>query len=366
MGSALKRYLVMKSSAPCGLAGDNRVVKTPGSMRYMHQSEVLMLKFTISVNLIFVLLGLFVGLHVPHMRVHHAIRELDFRGCGISTTAIRSVSRAFMRRRSKTLPLGGVLEDFDAVCDKFLENFLFPEPESIKLATDEQLYDIARFDQVYMLARKLLFSAQRRRHFREGLEWARIAMAARGPGRFHNTSREEWFADSLVDLGMYSDAESVLRNLLPVEMTVGVRDDPKAFRKYRQELLGVTLLGQQKYQEAADILEHSTLEETDFDSLTYYRGIALLGLHRDVEALRAFNSQKNDGQDLYIELCSPKLVDQARKNKVMKLAIKYSEQTVGAIDDVPALELAVQILKIRGFDEAAGRIAEDIRGITQN
>ena len=85
----------------------------------------------------------------------------------------------------------------------------------------------------------------------------------------------------------------------------------------------------------------------------------------DKEALRAFNSQKV-GLDLYIELCSPGLIDQARKNKVMKLAIKYSEQTIGAIDCVPALEQAVQILKMRGFDEASGRIAEDIRVIAQN
>jgi tetratricopeptide (TPR) repeat protein len=264
------------------------------------------------------------------------------------------------------MAFGRVPEALDGVCDNCLEFFWFPSSSSIKAASYAQLYHISTFDESYWLARELVFCAQKDRHHCEGREMARLAMAVRGSGELHNTRRETQFAESLIYLGMYSDAESSLKDLLPVEKTIGESDAPKPFRHYRQELLAKALLGQQKYQEAADVLKQSVAEETDFDSLIYLRGIALLALHRDKEALELFNSQRNDGQNFFIELCSPALVDKARKDKVMKLAVKYSEDTIGASDDVPYLELAVHILQKKGFDEAAARIAKDIRVLTQN
>jgi tetratricopeptide (TPR) repeat protein len=325
-----------------------------------------MLKSTICVAIISIFLGLLAGAHVPHIRVHQAVRELYSRKCGIDRETCNSAFEAFMSRRAKTLALGGVLETLDGACDNCLEFLWFPRPNSIKAASYAQLYQISTFEEAYWLARELVFCAQKNRHYCECRERARMAMAVRGSGELHNTSRETRFAESLIYFGMYSDAESVLKNLLPVEMTIGESDAPKPFRHYRQELLAEALLGQQKYQEAADVLEQSLPEETDFDSLIYLRGIALLALHRDKEALELFKSQKNDCQNFFIDLCSPALVDKARKDKVMKLTVKYSSDTIGASDDVPCLELAVHILQRKGFDEAAAQIANDIHVLTQN
>jgi tetratricopeptide (TPR) repeat protein len=264
------------------------------------------------------------------------------------------------------LATGGVLEVFDSACDNCLEFLWFPSPKSIKQASNAQLYHISTMDQGYWLAQSLVFYAQKNRRYCEGREEAKLAMALRGSGELHNTSRETRFAESLIYLGMYSDAETVLKNLLPVQVTRGESDAPEAYRHYRRELLVEALLGQQKYQEAADAAQHLVPEESDFDSLVYLRGIALIALHRDEEALELFNSKKNDCQNFFAELCIPALVDKARKDQVLNLAVKFSKDTIGASDDVPFLELAVHVLQRRGFDEAAAQIAKDIHVLTRN
>lgn len=326
-----------------------------------------MFKSLIVVMLLSIFLGLFAGIHLPHIRTRQAVRELCSKRNVIDFEPIRSSSLVLLNRQKMLFAFNNTLSALDAATDNCLERLWFPESNSIKTATNAQLYVISTFDENYQFGRDYVFHKLIHRHYREGREIAGIAMALRGPGEFHNTWREAYFASALISLGLYSDAEKVLKNLLPVEMTTKERDCPHAYRVYRQELFGQVLLGQHKYQEAAEFLERqSQSREVAFDSLSYYRGIALLALHRDEEALRSFNPQKNNCPKLFIELCSQEPINKARKDRVMALAVRYSEDVIGASDDVPALELAVDVLRAKGFNEAASEVAKDIRVITQN
>jgi hypothetical protein len=225
-------------------------------MAYMHQLEALMLKSAIGIILLSTFTGLFAGSHLPHIRMHQAVRELCSRRCDIDTKTMRSAIQVLLNQREKPFVSEG-LEALDLASDNGLEYLWFTAPNSIKMASDSQLYVISTIDKNYQFGRDYVFHEVDRRHYRKARDIARVALALRGSGKFHNTWREAYFASFLISLQLYPEAEKILKNLLPVEFTIKERECPTSYREYRKELLGQALLGQRKFLEAAEVLTHS-------------------------------------------------------------------------------------------------------------
>ncbi|HEY9684560.1 MAG TPA: hypothetical protein V6C86_23460 [Oculatellaceae cyanobacterium] len=321
-------------------------------------------KSTIVVIVLAVCLGFFVGIHYFHIRTYQAGRELCSRTNKIPIVEIGQLCKKLRTRSRHAFDLTEPLSDCDDAIDHFLEYAWFREPNSLKAASGAELYVESTFNEHYNGQRDYFMHAVYKGHYREARDVAKIACGLRYSGKLHNTWREANFADNLISAGMYCEAEQVLRDLLPVTETIGERDAVKSYKIYRQYLLAEALLGQQRFQDAADVLKPSEGPiDSDADYAEDYRAIAILELHRDAEALEIFKRHPGSFTDFFAKLCTTRQLNRLTEDQILNETIRFSKELEGASDEIPNLEFAIHALRSKGFPKTAARLVTRVQSL---